>query len=64
MNEALAEDFDALVNETGASNRSEVFRRAIAAYKALMTAKKQGDSVLIVDNSEGGEAKIRELVAL
>jgi len=60
MNEALASDFDALVADTGASNRSEVFRRAIAAYKALKEAEKRGDSVLL----ESSEGKLRELIAL
>ena len=60
MNDALASDFDSLVTETGASSRSEVFRRAIAAYKALKDAEKRGDSVLL----ESSEGQVREFVAL
>jgi metal-responsive CopG/Arc/MetJ family transcriptional regulator len=59
LNERLAQDFDAIANETGLS-RAEVFRRAIALYKIAKQAQQDAGHV-ILRTQEGAE---RELVGI
>jgi hypothetical protein len=53
MNESLAKDFDELVKTCGARTRAEVFRRAMATYKALVDVEQSGSLIFVED--EGGE---------
>lgn len=57
LNQRLAQDFDAIANETGLS-RADVFRRAIALYKLAKEAELDKGHV-ILRSPDGAE---RELV--
>jgi metal-responsive CopG/Arc/MetJ family transcriptional regulator len=57
LNERFAQDFDAMATEEGVS-RTELFKRAMAAYRVLKTEQDHGAKVII---KKEGNAE-RELV--
>ena len=59
LNEALAQDFDALATSAGVS-RADIFKRAMAVYKLLKDENAKGAKIILKEEGHPD----RQLIAL
>jgi len=62
FDEKLTDTLNELKETTSASSKSEVVRRAIALLKVVQDASNNGDEILLVHNSEGGERIQKQII--
>ncbi|MEM8780455.1 MAG: DNA-binding protein [Cyanobacteria bacterium P01_G01_bin.49] len=57
----FSQEFNELVELTGANSKAEAFRKAISLYKVVTKAQKQGEKIMIAD---GDRQLISEIIIL
>ncbi|MEM8719175.1 MAG: hypothetical protein AAGE84_07675 [Cyanobacteria bacterium P01_G01_bin.39] len=49
VDDQFSQEFNELVQSTGASSKADAFRKAISLYKVVTKAQKQGEKLMIAD---------------
>ena len=50
VDEQFSEEFNELVELTGASSKADAFRKAVSLYKVVSKAQQQGEKLMIADS--------------
>ncbi|MDJ0899364.1 MAG: hypothetical protein QNJ55_11180 [Xenococcus sp. MO_188.B8] len=50
VDDQFSQEFNELVQLTGASSKADAFRKAISLYKVVTKAQKQGEKLMIADS--------------
>lgn len=50
VDDQFSQEFNELVQLTGASSKADAFRKAISLYKLVTKAQEQGEKIMIADS--------------
>ena len=50
VDEQFSQEFNELVQLTGASSKADAFRKAVSLYKVVTKAQQQGEKLMIADS--------------